>query len=571
MKNPLFYITTGFAIILAFSVQGQVNSWSVSLTSQGEGSESINKMETDDSGNIFISGSYSGSENVMIGDVLLEPQGSLFLDSFFGKLSPSGEPQWIHPLGDPGTVFLAVRDFTVDDEGFSYVLIFVVPFVADLPLSFEFAGLTLNHLPGAGDTSILVKINQDGNGIWSKTLTGDASSVANANLTLLSDGNILVSGNFIGEAQFDEISLFSDGGAGLDLFAAKLDVNDDFVWANRFGSVELDQFVVAEPADDGGYFMSGYWSGEEFSIGGLTVTNDNPVIGGNFDRWIAKLDLDGVGEWLVREASLGDEAEAVLKTTSDGGVMAVSYAYDPIEIGDQSFETGAIAASKYDDGGNLAFVKELIAPEVGANSELLFLEGDGDTFFLSTSFASNTIEIGGEVFENQGGESGSYDGLLLEIDSEGDVTDGFSYGGDDQDYFTPAVLLPSGDLLISGAFSSSEITLGETTLVNSGEFTSDFFIANLSLPLGLFESSFNRSNLLIYPNPAVDNIQISGQLQNGTPALVRIYTLEGRLIDEIVRTAKPNNLIDVSHLQTGAYLIEWVQGNDQFVGKFLKN
>ncbi len=61
---------------------------------------------------------------------------------------------------------------------------------------------------------------------------------------------------------------------------------------------------------------------------------------------------------------------------------------------------------------------------------------------------------------------------------------------------------------------------------------------------------FESSELLIYPNPATDIIQLEKQVKH-----FQIYTIEGRLVTDV----KNINKLDVSSLETGVYVV-WVNG-----------
>lgn len=83
---------------------------------------------------------------------------------------------------------------------------------------------------------------------------------------------------------------------------------------------------------------------------------------------------------------------------------------------------------------------------------------------------------------------------------------------------------------------------GNLTTGNS-TFTGDVRTVNLAL------NEFNKSNIMIYPNPATDFINIIGIKVIKS---IKILSLEGKLIS----TLNGVNKINVSKLSTGVYLLE---------------
>ena len=73
------------------------------------------------------------------------------------------------------------------------------------------------------------------------------------------------------------------------------------------------------------------------------------------------------------------------------------------------------------------------------------------------------------------------------------------------------------------------------------------------------------SNLRIYPNPVVDFLRVEGDFSN---AEYHIYSITGQLID--ANTIEANNLIDMSYLKSGMYIIEILNDNVLSKSKFIK-
>ncbi len=100
-------------------------------------------------------------------------------------------------------------------------------------------------------------------------------------------------------------------------------------------------------------------------------------------------------------------------------------------------------------------------------------------------------------------------------------------------------------------------------------------LLSLSEPIVQNEVSRNISSTKIYPNPVVQNANISFDLNNTSLVNISIYNLNGSLVKTLynnVRMSKGNNSsqINASELSMGTYLVVVKAGEEQEVVKFIK-
>jgi photosystem II stability/assembly factor-like uncharacterized protein len=100
-------------------------------------------------------------------------------------------------------------------------------------------------------------------------------------------------------------------------------------------------------------------------------------------------------------------------------------------------------------------------------------------------------------------------------------------------------------------------------------------LLSLSKPIVQNEVSKNISSTKIYPNPVVQNANISFELNSSSPVNISIYNLNGSLVKTLynnVRMNKGNNSsqINASELSMGTYLVVVEAGEEQEVVKFIK-
>jgi hypothetical protein len=100
-------------------------------------------------------------------------------------------------------------------------------------------------------------------------------------------------------------------------------------------------------------------------------------------------------------------------------------------------------------------------------------------------------------------------------------------------------------------------------------------LLSLSEPIVQDEISNNISSTKIYPNPVIQNANISFELKNSSLVNISIYNLNGSLVKTLynnVRMGKGNNspLVNSSDLSMGTYLVVVKAGEEQEVVKFIK-
>jgi len=151
---------------------------------------------------------------------------------------------------------------------------------------------------GAGDEDAwVIKIDKDGNRIWSKTFGGRNWDGANSVIET-KDGNYLI----VGRTE-------SFGAGGPDAWIIKIDKDGNKIWSKTFGGRNWDIANSVIETKDGNYLIVG-WT-ESFGAG-----KDDDV-------WVIKIDKNGNKIW---DKTFGgrkwDEANSVIET-KDGNYLVV--------------------------------------------------------------------------------------------------------------------------------------------------------------------------------------------------------------------------------------------------------
>lgn len=381
------------SIILLFNFS-QLSSQELTLswisTFNGSAQEKIIAMNIDNSGNIYLSGYFSGDIDFDPGpDSLIYNSTNGQRELFILKMDASENVLWVKTLignsaeygfsiefDETGNVYLAGAYFeTVDfDPG---------------PDEYNLTAVGLRD-------AFLLKLDTDGNFIWVKTI-GAAASESVIDFIIDENGNITLLVFYQVSADFDpgvgEFILTTENvnNAGL----LKLDANGNFLWAkNSFqgGSVS---FVGLKEDSKGNLYAGGRVSGSnpvdfDAGAGETLVTPDGTDI--------CLLKLDSLGDFIwVR--SMGDdhsdECTDFVVDSNDDIIMTGTYRnttdFDP---GPDTYILPAINSSyesfvcKFNESGEFIWA----APIYGVNSE--FSESikldDQNNIYTTGGFAATT-------------------------------------------------------------------------------------------------------------------------------------------------------------------------------------
>ena len=150
---------------------------------------------------------------------------------------------------------------------------------------------------GAGDKDMwLVKTDEDGDSLWSRTFGGDNSDVCNS-LIQTADGGFALGGY-----------TRSFGAGDYDMWLVKTDADGDSLWSRTFGGEGSDQCHSMIQTADGGFALAG-WA-ESFGAG-------------RSDMWLVRTNADGDSLW---SRTFGgedwDRCFSVIQTTDRGYALA---------------------------------------------------------------------------------------------------------------------------------------------------------------------------------------------------------------------------------------------------------
>lgn len=259
-----------------------------------------------------------------------------------------------------------------------------------------FSGANTDFDPGPGSTLLsplglmdifVTKYAADGTFLWA--VRGGGVSQDQAAGIAFDGTGIYITGTFNLSASFGAFNLSSTGGAGTDIYVAKLDFNGNYLWAKNFGAsgVGGDNGQAICTDGVGGVYFSGTIGGNA-NIGGFSLSTTG---GSSGDMVVAKLAaVDGSVSWAVNGGS---------SASSDNGTGS-SICYHPglseVIVGGAYFSTTATygAFNLTNSGGNDLVLLELNA-STGAFLQAYGFGGDngGDEDISGVCYDPSTQDV----------------------------------------------------------------------------------------------------------------------------------------------------------------------------------
>ncbi len=263
----------------------------------GTGSDAGTSVAVDASGNVFVTGSFTGTVDFG-GGGLVSAGGT---DIFLAKYDADGTYQWSQRFGGTSTDV----GYSVAADGAGNV--FLTGFFNG---TVDFGGGGL--VSAGGNDIFLAKYDSNGVHQWSQRF-GGAGGDFSTSIAVDGSGDVFMTGYFPGTVDFGGGGLVSAG--GVDVFLAKYDASGVHQWSQRFGGVNNDPGYAVAVDDAGNVMVTGYFGGSVDFGGG------NLVSAGSGDVFVAKYDGSGTHQWSKRLGGTGSDTAYAIASDAAGNVF----------------------------------------------------------------------------------------------------------------------------------------------------------------------------------------------------------------------------------------------------------
>jgi Secretion system C-terminal sorting domain/Beta-propeller repeat len=556
MSKILANLFLGLFIFNAFS-QTPTFDWVARI--DGNPSATGTDIVTDVSGNIFITGHFTGTVDFDPGPGTVNLTSTGLDDIFVQKLDPQGNLLWVKQMGaksiDMG------KNITVDAYGNVYTIGFFMHTV-----DFDPGASTYDLSSVGGSKDIFVqKLDPNGNFIWAKKM-GGASSDIGQSIAVDLIGNVIAVGIFEGTSDFDpgngNSTLTTFG--GIDIFILKLDINGDFLWVNQLGGKDFEIVNHVTTDSIGNILSTGYFNGIADFDPGLGTMILTPV--GKDDVFVLKLDVNGGLMWVnqiggkesVQSSSIVVDIKGNVYTTGSfkGEVDFDSGSDSLIKISKGSWD---VYTQKLDYNGNFLWVATMGGP-FNDGGRSLSSDAEGNIYTLGVFSDTADLNPGMDsliLFSN-----GRLDVFIQKLDPKGEFGWVLQIGGLNNEYGNGLSIDTSGNVISIGIFSGTvDFDPGIGIHLITTLSSSSLYIQKLEKkPVGLKENKPLEYNN-IYPNPSSGRVNIV--LNQLVDVSINIFDTKGDLIFH--ETQINDNSYSINLKQPpGLYFIEIIS-NDKFL------
>lgn len=478
--KQLFSIICTLIIISNVTSQNIFHEWSFNPkdTALYGGEVRIIGSASDDLGNSYSIGSFRGFvsfENSQ-SEPQLSPTG--VSDMYVVKYDEIGNYLWSFGIGGTGTI--NPSSITVENNQFIYIVGSFYNTADFDPSENEFPLTALDS-----EDAFIAKYDTSGSLIWAKVLNGTSSDYAES-IGIDSDGNILITGGFNGNLDFDPSAneaIYTTTGSGRSIFIAKYDNDGNYLWAKTMNGTGLNNIGFDLALDsENNIVITGRLQGT-VDFDPSTNEYNLTATSGSIHFFLAKYNSDGDFIWAFSGGSTANTEGTSLDIDTNDNVFLTGVFYGGVDF-DPSANSAYLYANSYDmflakynpDG------EYVWAKKIGGNgwyNRAWKVLVDSMQNILLTGYME-----GGVNFDPSGSNFMLYaadsDGFLAKYTNDGNFEWAFRFGGSSSDYGVSIAEGRNGNIFLGGNFRNS-IYLdypANTAMITSGQDAINSFVAS---------------------------------------------------------------------------------------------
>jgi hypothetical protein len=411
---------------------------------------------------------------------------------------------------------------------------------------------------GSNADMFIVKYDSAGNLLWANSAVGAYGYDVGNSIVADASGCVYVTGRFASPSlSFGTATLINAGGN--DMFIVKYDTSGNVLWVRNSGTLDAASGNCISIDQSGNVVVTGSFSGSPITLGTITLQNN-----GSSDMFVAKYDSNGNVIWAkAAGGTSGDEGIGLACDFSGNVYIAGTFESSTIGFSTTSLNNNGISdvfIAKFDSNGNPQWAKS-IGGTLSESANAVAVDPIGNAYLIG-NFSSPTISVGSTNLTNSGGMD---DIVMAKYDPTGNVIWSMDVGGAALDDANGIICLTNGSVCLTGGFSSPSISFGNFNLVK-GPGAKDLFVSKLGTSITGVTENIDKIISTIAPNPANNNITVTWAIPNvntltlsdATGRAVRTYNVSGTQAQ-----------LSLEGLASGVYFLS-VNGEDKAVQKIIK-
>ncbi len=452
-------------------VVGAGTSGTWSKTFGGLGDDRGLATAVDSSGNVAVTGYFSGTVNFggvsFTSQVISGLDPNNYKDIFIAKYLPTGTHLWSRQLGADADDI--ARGIATDGAGNVIVTGGVENYV-------DFGDGVVTGTQGGYDFFVAKYAALDGHLLWKKRYGSGGTEQGNA-VTVDGNGDVVVVGTFQGTVNFGGANLTATGGStDQDIFIAKYaGVTGEHIWSKHFGAGPSYDYANAVTIDSGNNILV---TGKFYGI--ANFGGSDLVSAGDYDAFVAKYLPGGAHIWSKRfGGTLADNGTSIA-VDSLGNVVAGGTFRGTVNFGGVSLASAGgddVYLLKYLSDGMTHFWSQRLG-SVGTDvANGIKVDSAGN--ILTTGSFQGTVDFDNNSVTNNSLTSlGGTDIFMAKYNSSGVYQSAKRYGGTGQDIGSSVALSPiDSSTLLTGSFQNT-VDFGAGNVTSIGGF--DAFLLKLN-------------------------------------------------------------------------------------------
>ncbi|WP_445717759.1 SBBP repeat-containing protein [Flavobacterium sp.] len=377
-------------------------------------------------------------------------------------------------------------------------------------------------------------------------------------------GNIYTVGAFTGTVDFDPSATVVNGTSnGLqDIFIHKLNTNGDFVWVKNIGGVEMEIAETVVADNDGDIYTTGFFNNGTVDFDpGAGVFNLTAVN----RRFVLKLDANGNFLWAIQSPTADISSTAL---DSNKNLFITGFFQNTVD-----FDPSASVASLTSMGSNDIYIEKLNTNGVFQWVRQIMGATDNDRSSAITTDATGAVYTTGQFYDTVNFNPittnsivtslGGYDGFIQKLDTNGAFQWVKIIGGLSTQSINSITTDSNENIYTTGNYYDQTDFDPNAGTVNLTTSNATNFILKLApTTLGLNEVS--KNDIKIYPNPSKGIFYLD--LGNYVADELIIYDSLG---NQIIRETNSTSKYITLNVSAGIYFIKIRVNNNKMSNKIV--
>jgi hypothetical protein len=471
------FLLIAFSLSSAYFAMGSPSlTWATYFG--GSGTEEVNCITFDASGNIYVCGNTASSSGIATTGAYQTTLGGA-TDGFLAKFSSSGALLWATYFG--GSLLDNATTVAVDNSSGSVYITGYTSSTSGIATS----GAYKTTYPGGSHDGFLAKFNTSGSLLWS-TYYGGSYDDYFTNLALDNSGNVFVAGQANSSSGISTTGSYQTSIGGLsDAFLAKFTSSGTLLWATYYGGSGSDQSAGLATDGSGNVYLGGV----TFSSSGIASSGAYKTsLSGTDDAFVAKFNSSGSRLWATYYGGSGGETPRQICADTSGNVYLTGYTSSTSGIA-----TSGAYMTSYGGGTNDAYLAKFTSSGSLSWATYFGATGDDEGYAIATNSSQEVFMAGYTASSSGIATSGTYqsifgggstDAMLVKFNSSGSLAWATYFGGSGG---AEGILALAADNAYNIYFGGR--TASTSSIATSGAYQTTYGGGTIDAFLGVFQDT----------------------------------------------------------------------------------